>query len=290
MRSIKKFFQTSENDQTVSLKHSKSVPYGLCSDGRTREPRADPSKAVYRGKTPLKPSDIIYVQQTPGVLDMFDAQMSQDVSFHPPARAHFGTRADLQVKFPDFPQPPVPIRSASRTTSMNSKIRPQLPIQDGHTPVLGSSRQAERVRAKSSIARSYTPTPAPPVPTTHSPRPIILRSTPSSRPRLHHVPSHVAIHGQSHRDYRDFLKEQDPDVIRKMINTYPVAPLCRKQTPAHLRPIRFDMDDPHEMKPIGYFVRAAMTNGCPLDARADGSYRRIINAVDPNGHHSEDRH
>ncbi|KAG2127989.1 hypothetical protein DEU56DRAFT_819808 [Suillus clintonianus] len=319
------------NDQMVSLKHSKSVPYGLCSDGRTREPRADPTKAVYRGKTPLKPSDIIYVEQTPGVLDMFHTQMSQDVSFHPPARAHFGTRADLQDKFPDFPQPPVPIRSASRTTSLNSKLRPQLPIQnsatggqhitgrerpiqwspsvgcvshatptahssipqkqqrreatvgqaladvlktaDGHTP-------AERVRAKSSTARSYTPTPAPPVPTTHSPRPIILRSTPSSRPHLHH----------SHRDYRDFLKEQDPDVIRKMINTYPVAPLCSERTPAHLRPIRFDMDDPHQMKPFGYFVRVAMTNGCPLDARADGSYRRIINAVDPNRHHSEDWH
>ncbi|KAG0703254.1 hypothetical protein DFH29DRAFT_998708 [Suillus ampliporus] len=354
MNSFKRMFQKSNDDQKASLKHSKSMPYGLVSDGIKHEPLIDPFKPVYHGRTPLKASDIVYVEQAPGMLDIHRAQMYQDISEHPPTRAHFETCEDLLDKFPNTPQPPPrPTRSGLRTTSLNSKtIRPQLPPQNyntsrlhtagrerilqrspsvacfshptstaypslrkkqrreatadqavedvlkpahGKAPLLGSSRQAERVRAKSSAGRAYTPTPpAPPLPTTHSPRPMISRSAHSSRANLRRVPSHVAIpsapapdHGQPywpHANYDEFLHEQDPHVIRAKINRYPVAPLYSDRLPEHFRPIRFDMEDPRQFhKTLSYFIHIAVAQGRPLDARADGPYRRIIEAGDPAG-------
>ncbi|KAG1847885.1 hypothetical protein F4604DRAFT_1813616 [Suillus subluteus] len=134
-------------------------------------------------------------------------------------------------------------------------------------------------------------TPAPPVPTTHSPRPILSRSAHSSRVNIHRVPSHVATpvpaapdHGhppRPHRDYREFLEERDPNVIRRMINQYPIAPLCSDRTPEHLRPIRFDMVDPrYFQKTFREYVEMAVAQGRPLDARVGGAYRRIIDTVD----------
>lgn len=66
MNSVRKMFQKS-NDDRVALTHSKSMPLGSSSQGRMREaPRTGPSKPAYRGKTPLKKSDIVYVEQTRG--------------------------------------------------------------------------------------------------------------------------------------------------------------------------------------------------------------------------------
>ncbi|KAG1735113.1 uncharacterized protein EDB91DRAFT_569572 [Suillus paluster] len=359
MNSFKKLFQRSDDDKMASLKHYKSVPYGLSSEGRTRESQADPFKAVYHGKTPLKASDIVYGGQAPGMLDIHRTQMYQEISDHPPTRAHFNTCGDLLDRFPNAPQPPPkPPRNALRTTSLNSKsIRPQLapnnynpsgqhtagrerilqrspsvacfshptataypslrkkqrrqatadqaledmlkPARGVAAPILGSSRQAERVRAKSSVGRSYTPAhppapPVPPVPTTYSSRPSISRSAHSSRANLRRVPSHVAIpstaapdHGQSywpHPNYREFLQEQDVNRINSMINRCPVAPLSSERTPEHLRPIRFDMENPdHFQKTLSYFIHIAVAQGRPLDARAYGPYRRIVEAGDPTG-------
>ncbi|KAG2364071.1 hypothetical protein BDR07DRAFT_1459972 [Suillus spraguei] len=56
MNSFKKLFQKSHDDNTPSLKHSKSMTFGLSSQRSARGPRADPLKPVYRGKTPLKTS------------------------------------------------------------------------------------------------------------------------------------------------------------------------------------------------------------------------------------------
>ncbi|KAG1753341.1 hypothetical protein EDB19DRAFT_1668681 [Suillus lakei] len=332
----------------MPLKHSKSMTFGLSSQGSRREPFVDRFKVVHRAKTTLKTSDIVYIEQAPGILDIHRAQLHQDVQDHPPTRAHFDSYADLLDQFPNPPQPPPrPPRSALRTASLNSKnsrplqncttqhvvhrqrtierspsvacfSRPTataypslarqqkreatadqaaanvLKTANGQAPELGSSTQVDRVRAKSSAGRSYAPVPpAPPVPITHPPHPLISRSTHSSRSNLRRVPSHVTIpriaapdHGQSywpHNTYREFLEEQNPDVIRAMISHYPLAP-CYDPSQERLRPIRFDMEDPsHFQKTLSYFINMAVAQGRPLDARADGPYRRIVNAGDPTG-------
>ncbi|KAG1812240.1 uncharacterized protein BJ212DRAFT_1372520, partial [Suillus subaureus] len=325
MNSFKKLFQTSHDDKTPSLKHSKSMTFGLSSKGSIRDPRTDPVKPAYRGKNPFKTSDIVYIEQAPGILDIHHCAMFPN----PP------------------PPPPRPPRSALRTTSLNSKnSRPQLSLQncntsyqhvagrqrtiqrspsvacfsrptataypslarkqrheasddqavanvlqttDGLVPVVGSSRQAERARVKLNAGRSYTLAPvppAPPVPTAHSPRPPISRSAHSSRTNLRQVPPHLAIphiaasdHGQSywpHNNYREFLEEQDPNVISTMISHYPVAP-CYDPSQEQLQPIRYDMEDPsHFRKTLSYFIHMAVAQGRPLDARVDGPYHRII--------------
>ncbi|KAG0696060.1 hypothetical protein DFH29DRAFT_1072253 [Suillus ampliporus] len=326
-----RMFQKSNDDQVASLKHSKSMPYRL--DGIHHEPLIDPFKPVYRGNTPLKASDIVYVEQAPGMLDIHRAQMYQDISDHPPTRAHFETCGDLLDKFPHTHQPPPKAtRSGLRTTSLNSNsIRPQPPQNNntsrqhtagrerilqrspsvacfshptataypslrkqqrreatvdqalddilkpahGKAPLFGSSRQAERIRAKSSAGRSYTPAP------------------PAAPPSYHPLSTSddlavgAQLTGQSYRphaNYHEFLQEQDPHVIRAKINRYPVAPLYSERLPEHFRPIRFDMEDPRQFqKTLGYFIQIAVAQGRPLDARADGPYRRIIEAGDPAG-------
>ncbi|KAG1806255.1 hypothetical protein EV424DRAFT_1350843 [Suillus variegatus] len=217
MVSFKKLFQKCKEDKKPSLKHSQSMPFRY-SQASMFEPYADPFIAVYHGKTPSKPSNIVHVEQAPGMRDIHRAQWHPGVHDHPPSHAHFDTRAHLLDQFPNPPPPPPkPTRSASGTTSSNPQsIRPQLPpkhcntsdqpvagrhrtIQqsssatyysqptavaypslgrkkrreatadqamadllqtpDGRPPVFGSSRQAERARAKSSTGHSYIPVP-----------------------------------------------------------------------------------------------------------------------------------
>ncbi|KAG2339753.1 hypothetical protein BDR05DRAFT_967598 [Suillus weaverae] len=320
MNSFKKMFQKSNDGQTASLKHSKSMPYLLSSEGRPREHRANPSKPVYHGKTPLKKSDIVYVEQAPGILEIYHGNLSQHLE---PTRANFDTRADLLAKFPHSPEPIEGLpRSGFRAISLNSKsIRPRVPVHNSSTsgqqayPSIPRRKQrheatvdqasadvlqipddhtrnvglAERIRAKSSTGRSYTP--APPIPTTRSPRPILSRSAHSSRVNIRHVPSPVAIPvtaapdhvhpSRPRRDYREFLEEEDPNIIRRMINQYPIAPLCSERTPEHMRPIRFDMVDPrYFQKTFRENIVMAVAQGRPLDARAGGPFRRIIDIVD----------
>ncbi|KAG2096099.1 uncharacterized protein F5147DRAFT_393840 [Suillus discolor] len=138
MNSFKKMFQKSNDDQKAPLKHSKSMPYGFYSEGRKREPlRDDSSKPAYRGKTPLKKSDIMYVKQAPGILDIYHGKLSQHTYYHGPARANVDTRADsdLLAKFPHSPEPTegLPHRGF-RALSLNSKdIKPQIPIYNSGT-------------------------------------------------------------------------------------------------------------------------------------------------------------
>jgi hypothetical protein len=97
------------------------------------EPYADPFKAVYHGKAPVKTSDIVYIEQASGILDVRRAQWYPDVHDHLPSRTNFDTYAEDQFSNPP-PPPPKPTRSALRTTSLNSKgIRPQLPLQNCST-------------------------------------------------------------------------------------------------------------------------------------------------------------
>jgi hypothetical protein len=292
----------SHDDKTPSLKHSKSMTFGLSPQRSIREPCANPSKPVYRGKAPLKPSDITYIEQAPGILDIERARCYPGHRDHSPDHADCDSLTDLLDQFPSTPPPPPrPPRSALRTASLNSKnSRPKLPLQNCNTshqyvagrqrtlqrspsaasfsrptataypslahkqryevasdkavanamlqivddqiPVVGSSRQADCVRATLSAGRSYTPAPAP----TYSTRPPISRPAHSSHASLRRVPSHLAIppvaapdHGQSywpHNNYREFLEEQDPNDISAMINRYPVAP-CYDPSQEQLQPI-----------------------------------------------------
>ncbi|KAG2132451.1 uncharacterized protein EDB93DRAFT_906791 [Suillus bovinus] len=314
MNPFKRMLSKSDDDKTASLKHSKSMPYLLSLEGRTPEHRVNP-KPVYRGKTPLKKSDIVYVEQAPGILEIYHGKLSQHTYYHGPTRADFDTRTDLLAKFPHSSEPTEGFpRSGFRTISLNSQtIGPQVPFRNSSTSgqqvypsILHTTqrpkatvdqasagvlqipddntrngRLVERIRANSSTGCSYTP-----APTTYSPHPFISRSAHSSRVNIPHVPSHVTIpitaapdHDHSskpHGDYRKFLKEQDPNVICRMINQYPIAPLCTERTPEHLRPIRFDMVDQCYVKAFRENIEMAVAQGRPLDVRAGGPYRRIV--------------
>lgn len=320
MNPFKKMFQKSDGDKTASLKYSKSMPYLLSLEGRTREHRVDP-KPVYRGKTPLKKSDIVYIEQAPGILEIHHDKLSQHTYYHEPTRSDLNTRGDLLAKFPHSPEPVEGLpRSGFRTVSLNSKaIELQVPVHNSRTssqqacpsisrktqrPVATvdqasadvlqipdentrSGRLAERIRAKSSTGRSDTP-----VPTTHSPRPVVSRSAHSSRVHIPHVPAHITIPvpaapyhrhpSRPRRGYHEFYGQQDPEVILGMINKYPIAPLRSERTPEHLRPIRFDIVDPrYFQEEFMENIETAVAQGRPLDVRVGGHYRRIIDAVDP---------
>ncbi|KAG1746197.1 hypothetical protein EDB19DRAFT_383933 [Suillus lakei] len=304
MNSFKSRFQKNDN-QMASLKHSKSMVFGHDSEGRMREPpRTDPSKPVYRGKTPINKSDIVYVEQAPGILDIHTL----------PPKVYYGLprsgfRAISLNSKTISPQPPVqnpstsgqqaypsiPRRHQRREATADQAVADMLKTADGHTPILGSSRQAERVRAKSSVGRSYTPAPPPPpVPTTHSPLTIISRFAHGSGVNFRDVPSHIVIpftpapdRGQSYWPYGNYdaiSKERDPEVIRETINRFPIAPPCNERCPKHLRPVYFDMGLPcHVEQTLGPYIRKALAHGRPLDARADGDYHRIIDARVPAG-------
>ncbi|KAG1809381.1 uncharacterized protein BJ212DRAFT_1379700 [Suillus subaureus] len=324
MNSFKRMFQRSNDDQTASLKHSKSMPYESSSQGRP--PRADPSKHAYCGKTPLKKSDIVYVEQAPGMLEIYHGKLSQHTYYHGPTRANSDARADLLAKFPYSPEPTEGLpRSGFRALSLNSKNqRSQVPIHnsgasgrqacpsiprrkqrheapvdqasadvlqtpDDHTH---SGRLAERIHAKSSTSRSnITPPPAPALLTPRSLHPVLSRSAHSSRINIREVPSRLAVPTPApvqsywpYSKYDEISHEQDPTVLRGMINRYPLAPVRSQRCPEHMRPIHFDMDESHGLeKTLQWYIHLALAQGRPLDVRAGGRYRRIVDASDPMG-------
>ncbi|KAG2037475.1 hypothetical protein BDR03DRAFT_1010739 [Suillus americanus] len=329
MNSFKRMFQKSNDNQTASLKHSKSMPYGSSSQGRMREPPyADPPKHAYCGKPPLKKSDIIYVEQAPGVHENYHGQLSQHTYYHGPTRANSDARADLLAKFPHSPEPTEGLpRSGFRALSLNSKNQrsqvsthnsdasgqqayPSIPrrkqrhevtIDPASADVLQtpddrthSDRLAERIRAKSSTSRLNIPpppAPAPPLPTPRSLHPVLSRSAHSSRVNIREVPSRLAVPtpapAQSywpHSEYDEILHEQDPSVLRGMINRYPLTPVRSQRCSEHMRPIHFDMDEPQGLeKTLQWYIHLALAQGRPLDVRAGGRYRRIVDASDPMG-------
>ncbi|KAG1767455.1 hypothetical protein EDD22DRAFT_306093 [Suillus occidentalis] len=149
MISFKKLYQKSHDDKTPSLKHSKSMTFGLSPQRSTREPCANPSKPVYRGKAPLNTSDIIYIEQAPGILDIERARCYPGFRDLLPHRADCDSLTDLLDQFPSTPPPPPrPPRSALRTASLNSKnSRPRLPLQNcntSHQYVVGRHRTLQR--------------------------------------------------------------------------------------------------------------------------------------------------
>ncbi|KAG2143524.1 uncharacterized protein EDB93DRAFT_1251941 [Suillus bovinus] len=207
MNSFKKIFQKSNDDQNASLKHSRPMPYGLSSEKRKCEPlRDDSSKRAYRGKTLLKKSDIVYVEQAPGMLEVYHGKLLQHTYYHGPTHANSDPHADLLPKFPHSPEQTEGLpRSGFRALSLNSKnLRCQVSIHNldagsrqAYLPISHrNQRQEERIRTKSSAGRSNIPPPSipvPPVPNPHSLHPALSRLPHSSRVNIREVPSHVAV-------------------------------------------------------------------------------------------------
>ncbi|KAG2049438.1 hypothetical protein BDR06DRAFT_705041 [Suillus hirtellus] len=147
MVSFKKLFRKCKEDKKPSLKHSQSMPFRY-SQASMFEPYADPFIAVYHGKTPSKPSNIVHVEQAPGMRDIHRAQWHPGHD-HPPSHSHFDTHAHLLDQYPNPPPlPPKLIRSASGTTSLNSQsMRPQLLPKNCTTsdqPVAGRHRTIQQ--------------------------------------------------------------------------------------------------------------------------------------------------
>ncbi|KAG2160071.1 uncharacterized protein EDB93DRAFT_1113273 [Suillus bovinus] len=221
MNPFKKWFQKCQGEKKPSLKHSKSMPFRQ-SQASMFEPYDDPFKAVYYGKaTPSKPSDIVYIKQAPGMPDTHPVQRYPDVHDHAPSRAHFDTRAHLPDSPPPLPPKdaryairnisdqqvarrhrtiqhsssiasfsqlavtadPFLIRKKRREVTADQAVANLLRTPDGRPPVFGSSRQAERVRAKSSAGRSYTPVPYDLLPTADGGPPVFGSSRQAERMR-----------------------------------------------------------------------------------------------------------
>ncbi|KAG2356169.1 hypothetical protein BDR07DRAFT_1613243 [Suillus spraguei] len=271
MNSFKKMIQKFNDDQKVSFKHSKSMPFS--SEGRKREPpHDDPFQHAYRGKTPLQNSDIEHAYY-----------------YHGPTRAKVNTHtdSDLLAKFPHSPEPTEGLpRSGFRALSLNSQsIKPQIPSHNlgtssqqaypsiprtkqrheatlnqasadvpltSHDHDARSGRLAERIRAKSSAARSNIPLPPAPAPA---------------------YPQSCWPYSQ----YDEISREQDPTVLRGMINRYPLAPVCRERYPEHTRPIYLDMNERRSpQQTLQWYIRMAFSERRPLDVRAGGRYHRVV--------------
>lgn len=309
MNSFKKIFQKLNDDQKVSFKHSKSMPHAFSSDRRNREPpRDDRSKPTYRGKTPLQKSDIVYVKQAGGVLDIYhdEPSMPQHTYYHGPTRTYVNTRVDSLAKFPQSPEPTEGFpRRGFRAVSLNSRSdNPQIPTHNS-----GSSGQsaypstrcrtqrheatvdqfsAQRIRAKSTDRANIPPSraPAPPLPTTRALHQTPSRSAHNSRANIRRVASHAAVrtpapvYPRSYWPYSQFDEishERDLNVLREMINRYPLTPVPSARSPGNTRPMFFDIDEPRCLeKTIQWYIHMALAERRPLDARAGGRYHRIV--------------
>ncbi|KAG2153741.1 uncharacterized protein EDB93DRAFT_1134552 [Suillus bovinus] len=148
----------------------------------------------------------------------------------------------------------------------------------------------------SNAGRSNIPSPfapAPPLPNHRYLHAVLSRSPHSSYVNISEVPSHVAaqtsapVHPQSyvlHSKYNEIFQGQDQTVLRKMINDHPLSPVCSEPCPEHMHPMHFDMDEPQlgcNEKTLQFYINMALAQGRPLDVRAGGRYRRIVDAHDP---------
>ncbi|KAH7914116.1 hypothetical protein BJ138DRAFT_1212401 [Hygrophoropsis aurantiaca] len=149
MDQFKKMFKKTGQEGEQALKHSRSMPLRSSSKGKAL-PSEENGRPVYRGKTPLKTSDIVYVEQRPGMLDI---ERTQWMSPHGPSAGHLGSYHDLIGQFPDTPRPPpVPPRSPLRSTSLNTR---QVPVITITHPTLRRERTVQR---SSSVACFSRPT------------------------------------------------------------------------------------------------------------------------------------
>lgn len=182
----------------------------------------------------------------------------------------------------------IPRRSQRHEAMVDQASADALHISDDYTR---SGRLAERIRAKSSAGRANIPPPPAPVPSIpRSSQPILSRSAHSSRVKIKEVPTHVAVPTPApashwpHSKYDEILHEQDPIVLRGMIDLHPLAPVCNERCPEHMRPMHFDMDDPRCLeKTLRWYIQMALAQGRPLDVRAGGRYHPIVDVSDPMG-------
>ncbi|KAF9227449.1 hypothetical protein BS17DRAFT_465920 [Gyrodon lividus] len=354
MDQFRKIFKMSGPDTDVrQLKHAKSMPLRSKSKSR-REQESDPNKPVYRGKTPLKPSDIVYVKQTSKTM-VISREIQADGShlgYHDPYY-------DILDRFPTPPAPPpVPPRSHLRAMSLNKRdeashvveaaleyapagrVRtvqrsssvtcfsrptaaaypalsgkspslrqrrefpihgavaiPELPIEDkfpviNSNAVLGSHtpRQAERMPAQSQSQAAH--------PTLNHSRLQQSNTLPLSRSAAHasrsnlRQPSSTSLRsrtpsgaGRGGPHIGDALDHIERERARKWIAGCPPSPPVAGNAPFNLRPIYFDMQDPHCLRTgLNYHLHLAIGTGRPLDARYyEGGYHRLLEANIPKG-------
>ncbi|KAG2153731.1 uncharacterized protein EDB93DRAFT_211633 [Suillus bovinus] len=206
---------------------------------------------------------------------------SQHPHYHGPTDANIDSCTDLLDKSSYSPEPTERVpRRGFRALSLNSKsFRPQVPVKQ---------RLAERIRTKSNAGRLNIPppsAPAPPLPNHRYLHRVLSRSAYKSLVNISEVASHVAVQtlAPAHPKYDEILQEQDPIVLRKVINDHPLSPVCSEHYPEHMHPMHFDMDEPQlgSSKTLQFYINTALAQGRPLDVRAGGRYRRIVDAHDP---------
>ncbi|KAH7923743.1 hypothetical protein BV22DRAFT_1196502 [Leucogyrophana mollusca] len=151
MDQFRKIFKKSpEHDGSQSLKHSRSMPLRGSSKSKAAPLHEENSRPVYRGKTPLKTSDIVYVEQGPGMLDIErTAWMSSDNG----GRGESNAYRNLLGQFPDPPTakpPPVPPRSPLRATSLNTSQVPTITLTQ---PTLRRERTVQRASSVACFSR-----------------------------------------------------------------------------------------------------------------------------------------
>ncbi|KAH7888816.1 hypothetical protein F5I97DRAFT_753051 [Phlebopus sp. FC_14] len=151
MDQFRRIFRISGVDSDAApLKHAKSMP--LRSKSKTHsDQEADYRKPAYRGQHPLQKTDIVYVEQFPGVLDI--SHSMED----PPRPRYNDTYGDLLDKFPcPPPPPPVPPRSPLRSMSLNK--REDTPYIVEGTLKCVSAGRVRTIQRSSSVACFSRPT------------------------------------------------------------------------------------------------------------------------------------
>ena len=133
---------------TTPLKHAKSMP--LRSGPKSVEQEGEHQKPVYRGKGPLKTSDLVYVEQIPGMLDIDRSTYAN------PSRPGFhSSYLDLLNRFPSPPSSlPVPPHNPLRSVATNnSNATAYVVDHPTHCPPAG--REATLQRSASASSFSY---------------------------------------------------------------------------------------------------------------------------------------
>jgi len=133
---------------TPPLKHAKSMP--LRPGPKSVEQEGEHQKPVYRGRRPLKTSDLVYVEQIPGILDIDRSTYAN------PSRPGFhSSYLDLLDRFPSPPSSlPVPPQNPLRSLTVNNSDTTTYVVDHPtHCPPAG--REAALQRSASASSFSY---------------------------------------------------------------------------------------------------------------------------------------
>ncbi|KAL4074037.1 hypothetical protein V8B97DRAFT_1277697 [Scleroderma yunnanense] len=139
MDQFRKFFKLSgPASSTKPLKHSKSMP--LRSGAKAIKEEDEHKKPVYRGKGPLKTSDLTYVEQIPGMLDI-----PRSTYQNPSRPGCHSSYLDLLDRFPSPPgPPPIPPRSPLRSMALDDNTTDHVVNHPTRYPPIGQEPVVHR--------------------------------------------------------------------------------------------------------------------------------------------------